>query len=302
VTLRVLYHDVDRLPYLLAVRDCARRHGVELVLLEHQRRGSEDWAEVLRRGEVELIGESYWRLQRYRAAGVPFVTLASAVHLWTELLLVRDGIRTLEDLRGRRLAVRGTGPQALYPSVFLREAGLQNDVETVRFSEKDTGRWGHWQRVLDGTCDACFVLPLYSDAPKAAGLREIAYPSYAFDGAHVTLTTTEAILARERDALAHVVDAMFQATELVRSDPARIEHLVRTECRDALAEHFDLSTAERVARVSELLSAEVWEPPIPTLAGIENALTVAREAYPELDGYNPLVMWDLAFAREVSRS
>lgn len=301
MALRVLYHDVDRLPYLLLVRDCARARGLELTLIEHERRG-EDWAEVLRRGEADAIAESYWRLQRYHAAGAPFVALASAVHAWTELLLVRPGIAGLEDLRGKRLAVRGTGPQAVFPTVFLRDAGLLGAVDLTVYSEKETGRWGHWKKVVEGECDGCFLLPLYADDARAAGLLSIPYPAFAFDGAHVTVTTTETILGEKHAALAGFVRAMFEAVEIVRSDPQRLHALVRDEAREALSAHFDVSSADKLARVAELLASEVWEPPVPTISGLQNALRLARESYPELEGYEPPLMWDFALLREARPS
>ena len=293
--LHALYHDVDRLPYLLLIRDHARKHGLTLHFEEHRRNGNEDWAEVLRREETDLIAESYWRLQRYHAAGTPFVAVASAVHDWTELLLVRPGIGSAADLRGKRVAVRGTGPQVVFPRVLFRELGW--DVDLITFSEKETGRWGHWRRVVDGDCDGCFMLPLYADDALAAGLHPVAYPAFPFDGAHVTVTTTDRVLADKRPAFALLVRAMFDAAEDVRKHPAALDADV-LEAREALSEHFDVSSGARLSRLSALLREEVWETPVPTPRGIENARVLAREHYPELDDYNPLLMWDTSLARE----
>ena len=293
--LHALYHDVDRLPYLLLIRDHALEHGLNVRFEEHRRNGKEDWAEVLRREQTDFIAESYWRLLRYGAAGAPFVAVASAVHEWTELLLARPGIASAADLRGKRVAVRGTGPQVVFPRVLFRELGW--DVESITYSEKETGRWGHWKHVIDGDCDACFMLPLYADAALAAGLHPVAYPAFPFDGAHVTVTTTDRILADKRPAFALLVRAMFETAEDVRRRPTALDSSV-AEAREALSEHFDVSSGARISRLSALLREEVWEAPVPTPLGIENARLLARENYPELDGYNPLLMWDLSLARE----
>src|SRR6202030_1679351 len=96
---------------LLALQSAARAYDLDIALVRHKQIGKEDWGEALKRGEVDAIAENYWALVRYRAAGDPFITVGSAAHWWREKLLARPGIATVADLRGKRLAVRSTGPQ-----------------------------------------------------------------------------------------------------------------------------------------------------------------------------------------------
>jgi hypothetical protein len=299
LSLSLLYRDVDRLPYLHALRRCAAAGGLQVDLVRHRQTGNEDWGEVLRRGEIDAIAENYWALQRYRAAGVRFVTVASAAHRWMELLLVRSGIDALRDLRGRKVAVRMTGPQASFPKVLLGRLGLLDAVELIVYSEKETGRWGHWKPVADSACDACFILPAYSDAPLAAGLSPIPYPDFGFDGAHIIPTTTESFVARNRDVIRGLVRAMFEAGERIAADPGWLLEIVRADCVEALREHFLLADDAEIARFTERQRSEIAPLPIPTVEGLRNALEVAREQYETLEGFNPLVMWDLSFAREM---
>jgi hypothetical protein len=296
LAMRMLFRDVDRLPYLYGLRACAQARGLDVTLVRHQQAGKEDWGQTLRRGDVEAIAENYWALQRYRAAGVPFVTVASAAHRWVEVLLARPGITTLADLRGKKLAARLTGPQASFPKVVLGRAGLLDAVEIVTYSENDTGRWGHWKSVADGTCDACFMLPSYADAARAAGLVEVPFGAFPFDGAHIIPTTTEAYVASKRENVRLLVEAMFDACERVTNDPAWF----RARFVEALAdlrEHFDLPDDAAIDRLCAIQRDEIGTVPIPTPQGIENAYDVALLQYPELAGFNSLVMWDLSFAR-----
>lgn len=282
----------------MTIRDCARAYGLELSVEQHQARPGEDWAEALVRGEADVLGENYWRLQRFAAAGAPFVTFASVAHVWADLLLVGPGIHSLDDLRGRKLAVRGTGPQALFPALFLRRLGLEDAVEAIVYPERETGRWRHWERVVDGTCDACFVVPIYAGAPLAAGLRAIPYPSFPFEAGHVTLTATEDVLQREREPLLQLLHAVCDATAEAESNPEHITACA-AECRVALGAHHDLTTGAKIARIGELLAGEVGGPPLPTPTGLQNTLELARETYPDLAGFNPLRMWDFSLARDV---
>jgi ABC-type nitrate/sulfonate/bicarbonate transport system substrate-binding protein len=297
----MLHRDVDRLPYLIALRRCAQAHGLELDIIRHQQAGKEDWGETLRRGSVDVIAENSWALQRYRAKGVPFVTLASAAHEWRELLVARPGITSLADLRGKKLAARLTGPQASFPKVLFERAGLADDVEIIVYAEKDTGRWGHWQKVADGSCDACFMLPSYIDPAHAAGLRDVPYPAFAFDGAHIVPTTTEAFLAANRAAIRTLVESMFDANARINADAAFFRDCAM-EVREALLEHFSFDDEASFERFCAVQRAEIAPLPIPTAQGIANAYDVALPQFPDVAGFNSLEMWDLSFAREILNS
>ena len=143
-TLRILYRDPDRFPYLALMRRCARQRGVELDLERwafgaRLTRTGEEWGDLLEREEVDVIAENYWGLQAYRARGVPFLTLASASHSWTEKLYVHPSITRIGELAGTRMALRGVGPQTLFPAMWLADVGLAEDVGTVLFPSQRPG-------------------------------------------------------------------------------------------------------------------------------------------------------------------
>jgi hypothetical protein len=296
-SLRLLYRDADRIPYLLALRDAARTRGLDLELVRHRQVGKEDWGEALKRGEIDAIAENYWALVRYRAAGDPFITVASASHRLRENLLARPGIATVADLKGKRLAVRSTGPQGWFPQVFFRQAGFGGDVTFVTIPEAETGRMGLWKAVVSGDCDACFVSTLYMDAPVAAGLHAIAFEPFAFEGGHIVPTTTEAFAAAHPDAVQALVDAMFDTCERFVTDDAYMLECVRRGL-DELRENLALAGEPDIVLAAGRLREEIGPVPVPTLRGIQNALEIIVERFPELDGFNPLMMWDLSFARK----
>jgi hypothetical protein len=294
--LRLLYRDVDRIPFLLAVQDAAHAHGLDLELVRHRQIGKEDWGEALKRGDVDAIAENYWALVRYRAAGDPFVTVASASHWWREYLLARPGLDTVHDLKGKRLAVRSTGPQPWFPAVFFAQAGMAGEVTFVTIPEAESGRFGLWKAVVSGDCDACFVSKLYAEPPLQARLHEIEYPPFPFTGGHVVPTTTEAFAYDNPDAVQALVDAMFDACERCVDDDGYMLELVRRGT-GLLREYHTLSSEAEAVRTAAILREEIARVPIPTLRGIQNALDLVTVRFPELDGFDPLLMWDLSFAR-----
>jgi hypothetical protein len=303
-SLRLLYRDVDRTPYLFTLRSCAERLGLKLELIRFDMLSvatsgptGQDWGELLLSGEVDVVGENYWGLQSYRAAGRPVLCVASNTSVWTEKLVVAPGIESLDDLRGKRFALRSPGPQALLPKVWLADMGLASSVEVATYPDQEVGRWGHWKKVADGECQACFVTNVYADRALAAGLKELSYPTYPFEGGNVTLTITETMAERRPAAVQALVDAAFDATATFKSDPCTVLAIMRAECVELLAENFGELDDPRLEWLYEVLRDELADSPLPTPEGISNARRIRLGSAPELEHYNPMIMWDLAFAR-----
>jgi ABC-type nitrate/sulfonate/bicarbonate transport system substrate-binding protein len=295
-SLRLLYRDIDRTPYLFTLRHCARRYDLELDVVRAEVGG--EWAERLARGDVDIIAENYWGLQSERARGLPFITFGCAVNTWNEKLVVHPSIRSLDDLRGKTLALRTPGPQELLPKLWLQDRGLAQDVSTALYTDREVGRWGQWKKVVDGECHAFFITHLYSEAPLAAGLRELPYDTYYFEGGNVTLTTTEDVIRERRQDIQGCMNAAFDATHLFKTDATTVLRIMRDESLELLREHLDVPDDESLAKVYRILRDELAEIPVPTAAGIDNAWRMRLESSPELRDFNPLLMWDLSFARD----
>jgi hypothetical protein len=297
LSMTLVYRDVDRLPFLYALQACARADGLEIEFERHVQSGPEDWGERLKRGEIDVLAENYWGLQRFRAAGSPFVTVAAGAHTLPEYLMVRPETKTLDDLRGKKLIIRNHGPQATSPAVLFAQLGLLNDIELV--CETQNERWGHWREVVDGTGDACLMTPLYAEPAFAGGLHRIDIPMLPFEGGLIVPTLTAAYIAANRDAVAKLVRAMFAACGRIAADPAWLLDITRKQCLEILSEHFTFADDAAVARFVHAYLGEVAADAYPTLRGLENALEVASLQYEGLEGFNPLTMWDLSFANSV---
>jgi ABC-type nitrate/sulfonate/bicarbonate transport system substrate-binding protein len=213
---------------------------------------------------------------------------------------VRPGITSLADLRGKRFATRAAGPQIWFPQVYFRQAGLLDEIEIVQVPEAETGRWGHWKRVADGDCAGCFMSRLYIDDALAAGLRELPYAPWPFEGGHVCPTVTEDVVARRGEDVQTLVTAMFEACRDTSNQPPNLLPYTQAAVDD-LRSYSPLATGAEIARLNERLAAEIAPSPVPRIAGVVNALEIVTTRFPELAGHDPLIMWDLSFARAAMR-
>ena len=291
-TIRILYRDYDRAPYLYTLQATAKKLGLDVVLTKAELGGR--FPEFLLDGATDFLAENYWQLQAFRAKGQPLVSLATAVSTLNEQLFVHPSINTIADLRGKKLAIRGMGPSQLIPGLWLKDhVALGGDVAEVTVSEDEVGRWGQWKKVVTGECHGTFVTNFYQDEPRKGGLKELPTEPYGFIG-NVTLTTLESVTASRRDDVQKLVDAAFAASRLFKHDPAAAMDI----CMGEPAKLLKLDGRAAMERLYGILRAELSEMPIPTAEGIGNTRRMALLRMPELGDFNPLVMWDLSFARE----
>jgi ABC-type nitrate/sulfonate/bicarbonate transport system substrate-binding protein len=288
--IRILYRDFDRAPYLFTLQATAKRLGLDVALTKAELGGR--FPEFLLEGATDFLAENYWQLQALRAKGQPLVSVATAVSTLNEKLFVHPSIRTPGDLRGKKLAIRGMGPSQLIPGLWLKDHGLADEVQAVTVSEDEVGRWGQWKKVVTGECHGTFVTNFYQDEPRAAGLKELDAEPYGFIG-NVTLTTTESFAASRREEVQKLVEAAFDASRLFKHDPAAALDI----CMREPVKLLKLDGRAAMERIYRILRDELSEQPIPTAEGIANTRRMALPRMPELADFNPLVMWDLSFAR-----
>ncbi len=291
----LLWRDADRLPYLYTVQDAAKGLGTELVLKKAEGR---EYGELLLDGSVDMLAENYWGQQIQRAKGVPLVSVAAAVNSINEQLFVKPGVTSLEELHGKRIAIRDMRPTNLIDPLWLEHIGLGDAVQ-VPVPEAESGRWSPWKRVVDGDCDAAIVTNLFAHAAIDAGLASLPMGRFGFLG-NVVLTTTRTHLGEIRPDVENLVRAMFEAVSTFKSDGAKVLKLMDTIPTELMQPpNITIGTAEERERVYGHLRDELADVPMPTAEAISNFYEMALPHYPELEGYNPLSMWDFGIVSTI---
>ena len=287
----VMYRDQDRTPYLYTLQHAAKKIGIDVDI---QRAESYDWAQLLEDGTVDFLAENYYGLQNERAKGVPIASVTSAVTWRNEQLLVSPEIQTIEDLRGKKLAVRGVGPSELGPKLWLKDYGLDKDVEAVVVSDREVGKWGNWKKVLEGECHAGFVSNLYADEARDAGLKVLPIERYGLI-ANVTLTTRRDVIEKRREEVATLVRAVFDASSLFKRDASTTLEIMSREPMRLL----EIESEQALERTYEILRDELSDVPVPSVEGISNTHRMTLFRSDELADFNPLLMWDLSFVSSI---
>jgi hypothetical protein len=295
-TLRVLWRDADRLPYLHTVRDAALTYGTTIELLQAK---SREFGELLLDDRVDVVAENYWNQQMNCAVkGWPLVALAAAVNEVNEGFVVGNDVTSLDDLHGKRIAIRGMHPTDYSDPVWIAQLGL-GDAELVFVPEAESGRWAPWKRVVAGDCAAAIVTNLFLRPALEAGLKTLDVPTFGFLGNVVYTTTLEKRDGMRAD-MVNLVRAAFDAVETFKTNKAAVLQTMQDIPADLMQPpNITLATAEDREYVYASLRDELADPPIPTPEAITNFYTMLLSDFPEMQGRNPLLMWDLSIVRSV---
>ena len=290
-TIRLAYRDNDRTPVIYCIKAMAERHygvTVEVIQIEEQ----VDFEAALFQGHCDVIIEHIEYLHTEAARGKK-VTLFCAPQVQRGLqLIVPQSFNSLDDLRGKTMAVRDLGrPHRI--TLWLRKIGLEKDVKTIIVTDKEFGRWKQWRKVINGESAACFIAPIYLPQALAAGLKvfpatEAEVVSLFAQACTAEFGARNAALLKDYmkaviHALALVIYRRDEAMEIISQEPMRLMKITdRAELR------------RQADSIAKLLRVK----PYPTIEAILNTNEIAAQEYgPTVD--NPLTLWDLHWVREL---
>lgn len=290
-TIRLAYRDHDRTPVIYCIKAMAERHygvNVEVLHIEPQRA----FEAALFDHACDVIIEHIEYLHTQAAKGKK-TTLFCAPQIQRGLkLVVPQSINSLDDLKGKTIAVRDLGrPHRI--TLWLRKVGLENSVKTLIVPDQEVGRWRQWRKVVSGECAACFIAPIYLPAALDAGLK-----TFPANEAEIVSLFAQACLAEfgrnnsalMKDYLKAVIHAIGlliyrrdEAMSIITAEPMRLMKIT------------DYSELHRqVDSIAELLQVK----PYPTIEAILNTDEIAAQEYgPTVD--NPLTLWDLHWLKEL---
>lgn len=290
-TVRLAYRDHDRTPVIYCIKALTERHygvNVEVIQIEEQ----VEFEAALFEGHCDVIIEHIEYLHTEAAKGKK-VTLFCAPQVQRGLqLVVPQSFNSLDDLRGKSMAVRDLGrPHRI--TLWLRMVGLEKDVKTIIVSDKEIGRWKQWKKVLSGECAACFVAPIYLPEALAAGLKIFPATEAEVVSLFAQACTADfgarnsALLKDYMKAVIHALALLIyrrdEAMEIISQEPMRLMKITdRAELR------------RQVDSIAALLQVK----PYPTIEAIQNTNEIAAQEY----GFtveNPLTLWDLHWVKEL---
>jgi hypothetical protein len=286
------YRDDDRTPVIFAIREMAKRHyalDVNIVRIK----GGDEYEAALFNGAADIIIEHLEYLYDEAVKGRKVMFFCAPSKGGGLDLVVRPNVGSVDDLRGRMLAVRSQGqPHAV--TLWLRMLGLDQDVTTVIVPDKDVGRWGQWKKVVSGECVATFMSPLYLPEALAAGLKVLEVPDIPIVGHFAQACPAE--FARNHDAVMRAyVQSVLHALVWLTHRPGEALAGLATDLKACMKIVDESELKRRFDAVVTGLTIR----PYPTPVAIANTYEIAVIEYPNAKGLNPQSMWDLHWVKEL---
>jgi NitT/TauT family transport system substrate-binding protein len=256
--------------------------------------------ESLKSGRVDLISGNHHNLYvRNAKNGEDFVHLAQATNNWTEnKLVVRPGIRSIQDLRGKKIvADRLTSHAGLNVWLFLKQQGLDADRGDVELVEMRGSSEERWKKVVAGEYDATFVTIPYDSRAAQAGAHVIDAKAIPMIRG-VTLTTTMTFVREHTDDIRLLTRGFVDGIHFFITKPEETLEILSEHARPILK----LQSDQEVKTLYDEWAQSLERKPYPALPAIANVFELALRRNPEIAGYNPLALWDTHFVRELDDS
>lgn len=203
-----------------------------------------DWNEQrLRRCATIGLGRA---LLSRLTGGVPWVALSVNTHSPLFWFLGRDGLTSLTDLAGQRLAVHAphTAP-GCFARIVLRKAGLDPDRD-IQCVVRPPGDYSmDLRRLRTGEIDAAFVGSTMAPEAVAAecGWRVLGWVGDHFRIPTVGVAVDPTHIAPDAPALQAVVRANRRALQVIHDDPDTTTRHMRTflgrHTTDEIRAHYD---------------------------------------------------------------
>jgi len=298
--IRIYYRAAGHVPLWKVMEEGGflEKHGLEMDLgsMEGKRQRA---MEALRAGELDIISGNHHNLYARRALnGDPFVHIAQTNNVWKEHWLVtKSGIKTLEDLRGKRVSMDDfESHTGLNVWLYLRLHGLKGgrDVELVNGERRAMDRVA---KVMAGEYDATFVRAVDQKRARAIGAEVTELPTMPMiEG--VTITTTTTYVNSHEEEVRGLLLALVDAVHFFKTRRQQTLEIINKTCRDLLRFQSD----DEVTDYYDNHAGSLEPKPYPTLEAIRNVFALAVKIKPEIKDFNPLALWDLHHLREIDDS
>ena len=249
--------------------------------------------ETLVAGEVHFGQMTGALMFSARLQGADPVMLAGVQDILNDRLIVRPGINSVEELKGKRIGVFrfGSASHMRLLNVLPRYGMSERDV--TFFQVGDTP-----ERLIalhSGSIDATLLSPpdhflaLRGGIKIILNLRDLNVP-YQGTG----LVTTQRLLAKNRDLARRFLKAFVEAIHLVKTNPA--------VSKRAFAKYRQTKDEKQIEDAYQTLREIVQPKPYPSVDGFRTIIKDAIDRMPAAKTANPRDFIDASLLEELDRS
>ena len=245
-------------------------------------------------GDIAMGGMSGTTMAAPRLQGGDPILIASFLNSLQYRLVVRPEIRTVADLKGKRVGVAGFGLGAHRGAqIMLAKLGLNPDTDVTML--QIGGDPTRLAALLAGTIDASvFNPPLYKRAVESgmrvlANIEDMGFPVQAS-----ALVTTDRFTKKNYDLTRRAVRSIIESIHVIKTNPELTKRAIKKYMR--FKDERDTDEAYQIMR--DILPRK----PYPTVEGIKAVLDELSPKLPAAKTAQPRDFMDTRFIDELDRS
>jgi ABC-type nitrate/sulfonate/bicarbonate transport system substrate-binding protein len=246
-------------------------------------------------GEIDMCVYSGSLLSSARLQGADVVMIASFLNKPLYRLVVRPEIRTVADLKGRRLGVTRFGTVTdTMTRLLVGKLGLDADKDVsyvqvgdvpILLASMSSGK------IIDGA----IMQPPYYLKAVSTGMRVLVNMQEMDIPVQQTgLNTTQKFIAKNPDVVRRSVKSIIEGIHLMRTNPA--------VAKRAIAKRMQIKDEKELEDTYQLLKSFVQFKPYPTLEGFKTIFEDLAKRVPAAKTANPKDYVDTRFIDELDRS
>jgi len=249
--------------------------------------------ETLVAGEVDFGQMTGALMSSARLQGADPVMIAGVQDTLEDRLIVRPNIKSMEELKGKRIGVFRFGSASHLRLLYLlpRYGLSERDITMLQIGDTP-------ERLIalaSGSIDATLLSPPDHFEALRAGmkillnLRELNVP-YQGSG----LVTTQRLLAKRRDVARRFLKAYVEAVHMLKTNP--------DVSKKAFAKYRQTKDEKRLEDAYQTLRDIVKPKPYPSIDGFKTIIKDASDRVPAARTANPRDFIDVTLLEELDRS
>jgi len=245
-------------------------------------------------GDIAMGGMSGTTMAAPRLQGGDPILIASFSNSLQYRLVVRPDIRTVADLKGKRVGVAGFGLGAHRGAqIMLAKLGLNPDTDVTML--QIGGDPTRLAALLSGTIDASVFNPPLHKRAAEAGMRVLAnIEDMGFSVQASALVTTDRFTKKNYDLTRRAVRSIIESIHLIKTNP----EITKRSIRKYLRFKDDRDTEEAYQIMRDTLARK----PYPTVEGVKTVLEELSPKLPAAKTAQPRDFMDTRFIDELDRS
>jgi NitT/TauT family transport system substrate-binding protein len=249
--------------------------------------------ETLVAGEVDFAQMTGSLMSSARLQGADVVMIAGVQDMLDDRLMARPNIKSMEDLRGKRIGVFRFGAASHLRLIYVLPRYGLSDRDVTLLQVGDTP--DRLIALSGGSIDATLISPpdhleaLRLGMKILLNLRDLNVP-YQGSG----LVTTQRVLVRKRDFARRFLKSYVEAIHLVKTNP--------DISKKAFAKYRQTKDEKRIDDAYQALRETVKPKPYPSIEGFKTIIKDASERIAAAKTANPKDFIDVSLLDELDKS